>query len=185
VRESVEEARRAEKLDPLSAEVAQSVGLLLYYARDYDAATSQLTRALELDSSLARAHLALSRVHEARGALKPAIASVERALTLAGGAEAVWQAHLARLRALAGDRRDAIRLLDQLEASNRAGTTHLAPEYFGYLYAALGEDDKALMLLERAVAERDLGVLWLKVDPRLDRFRGEPRFQELVRRVGL
>jgi eukaryotic-like serine/threonine-protein kinase len=185
VKEAIEEARRAEALDPLSAEVAQTVGLLLYYDRNYDGATKQLQRALDLNPNLPRTHLTLSRIYEAQGAWKPAIASAERALSLAGGTEVVWRAHLTRLRALSGDEARARRELDELIALDRSGQAHLGPEYLAYIHAALGEDAQALALLERAVAERDQNVLWLKVDPRLDQFRDQPQFQQLVRRIGL
>ena len=165
MKEAIEEARRAEALDPLSAEVAQTVGLLLYYDRNYDGATKQLQRALDLNPNLPRTHLTLSRIYEAQGAWKPAIASAERALSLAGGTEVVWRAHLTRLRALSGDEARARRELDELIALDRSGQAHLGPEYLAYIHAALGEDAQALALLERAVAERDQNVLWLKVDP--------------------
>jgi eukaryotic-like serine/threonine-protein kinase len=185
VKEAVEEARRAEQLDPLSAEVAQTVGLMLYYARDYDGASRQLAHALDLDPNLARAHIALSRVYEARRDWKPAIASAERALALTGGNDLIVQSHLARLRTLAGNPADGRRKLQELEALNRTGKAHLAPQYLAYLHSALGARERAFALLERAVAERDPNILWLNVDPRLDTYRDAPRFQELVRRVGL
>jgi serine/threonine protein kinase/Tfp pilus assembly protein PilF len=185
MKQAIDEARDAEVLDPLSAEVAQTVGLLLYYDRDYDAALKQLQRALELNPKLPRTHVTLSRVYEAQGALKPAIESAERAMSLTGGTEVVWRAQLTRLMALSGDHERARRDLEEFIALNQSGKAHLGPQYLAYVHAALGEDAQALALLEQAVAERDQNVLWLKVDPRLDRFRQEPRFQDLVRRVGL
>jgi TolB-like protein/tRNA A-37 threonylcarbamoyl transferase component Bud32 len=181
---AIAEARRAEALDPLSAEVAQTVGLMLYYDRNHDGAIKQLDHALDLNPNLPRTHVTLSRIYEAQGAWKPAIASAERALSLAGGTEVVWRAHLARLRALSGDETRARRELDDLIALDQSGQAHLGPEHLAYVYAALGEDGQAFAMLERAVAERDQNVLWLKVDPRLDQFRNQPRFQALVRRVG-
>jgi hypothetical protein len=86
---------------------------------------------------------------------------------------------------LSGDEARARRELDELIALDRSGQAHLGPEYLAYIHAALGEDAQALALLERAVAERDQNVLWLKVDPRLDQFRDQPQFQQLVRRIGL
>jgi TolB-like protein/Tfp pilus assembly protein PilF len=184
VQEAVEEGRRAEAADPLSAEAAQTVGILMFYARDYDGALKQLARALELDPNYARTHIVLSRVHEARRDWKAALSSAQRALTLAGGAEPVWQTQLARLRALSGDRAGAQRDLTQFLELNRTGKAHYSPAHLAYIYAALGNDEDALRLLERAVTDHDQNVLFLKVDPRLDGFRKQPRFEELVRRIG-
>ncbi len=184
VQEAIEEGRRAEQMDPLSAEAAQTVGILLYYARDFDGASKQLDRSLQLDANYARTHLVLSRVHEARRQWKAALTSAERALSLAGGAEPVWQAHIARLQALSGDRAGARHQLQQFVALNRTGKGHLPPQALAYIHAALGEDDQALSLLERAVAERDPGVLFLSVDPRLDRYRKLPRFEALLQKIG-
>jgi tetratricopeptide (TPR) repeat protein len=147
-------------------------------------AARQLGHALDLDPNMARALIALSRVDEARQDWHAAIGSAERALALTGN-DLVVQSHLARLRTLSGNPADGRQKLKELEALNRTGKAHLAPQYLAYLHSALGEPGPALALLERAVAERDPNILWLNVDPRLDPYRDAPQFQELVRRVGL
>ena len=86
---------------------------------------------------------------------------------------------------MSGDEARARRELDELIALTEADKPALGPEYREDIHAALGEDAQALALLERAVAERDQNVLWLKVDPRLDQFRDQPQFQQLVRRIEL
>jgi eukaryotic-like serine/threonine-protein kinase len=184
--DAVAEARRAEELDPLSAEVSQTLGLMLYYSRNFDAALDQLRKAASLDRSFPRTDVALSRVHEARSEWPEAIAAAERALELSGDAQdPALLAHLARLDALSGNAAEARRRLANLKAMAADSKAFVAPQHLAYVHAALGEDDEALTLLERAVAERDPSVLWLSVDPRLDRYRTSPRFNDLLRRAGL
>ena len=72
-------------------------------------------------------------------------------------------------------------VLEKMTASRGVG---LGSARLAYVHLALGEEDKALSLLERAVADRDSDVLWIRVDPSVDRLRGLPRFEELSRRVG-
>jgi TolB-like protein/Flp pilus assembly protein TadD len=183
--EAVVETRRAEELDPLSAEVSQYLALMQYYAGDYDGALKQLEKARKLDDRSPRTYVALSRVHEARGDWEAAIAAIDRAIELSGGVVPAYQALLARQYALSGDVAEARRRLSQIARTTAATGVNLGPARLAYVHLALGEDDQALTLLERAVSERDTDVLWIGVDPRVERVRYLPRFQELTSRIGL
>jgi TolB-like protein/tRNA A-37 threonylcarbamoyl transferase component Bud32/Tfp pilus assembly protein PilF len=178
--EAVEETRRAEEIDPLSVEVSQYLGLMRYYARDYDGALKQLQKALTLDERSPRTHVAMSRVHEARGEWKLAIAAMERAGELAGGPVPALQAGLIRQYALSGDLAEARRRFTVLEKQAAATQVTLGPARLAYIHLALGETDRALSLLERAVADRDTDALWIRVDPSVDPLRELSRFQELT-----
>ncbi len=102
------------------------------------------------------------------------VAGVRYALAEIGAAEAG-----------AGRRNEAIRIVQQLEDDTaRDPEERLQPELIGYLYAQLGDHDRAFAWLERAIDERTARVLWLKVDPRAKPLRKDPRFAALLARSG-
>jgi tetratricopeptide (TPR) repeat protein len=95
----------------------------------------------------------------------------------------VRAAGLGRAYALAGDKAAARRILEDLLAESRRH--YLPSSSLATVYAALGEKEKAISMLEKAYSDRDPYVTWLKVDDAFDVLRQEPRFQELLRRIGL
>ncbi len=183
VGEALEHAERARQLDPLSPDAALTVGLMQYYGRQYELAADELHAALSLDPRFARAYALLGRVYEAQGRFDEALDVTRRALALTDGGPAGWQSHVPRIQALAGQADLARRGLARLEARVARSQLRLSPEYLAYVYAALGEHDTALGLLEKAVSERDPAVLWFRVDPRLDPYRDNPRFTKLLNQL--
>jgi serine/threonine-protein kinase len=179
VGEAVQQAEQATTVDPLSASTVQTHALMLYYLRDNDQAAAVLERAEALDPASAGTYQILSRVREAQGRYAEALEAVDKALAI--GTDPGIHAHAARLMALAGDRDAARARLREV----REGALYVAPEYLAYPLLALGERDGALTLLEQAEAERNPGILWLAVDPRVDELRGDSRFAALLSRVGL
>jgi eukaryotic-like serine/threonine-protein kinase len=183
VDEALDEAEQARELDPLSPDAALVVGLMHYYGRQYGRAEDELHEALSLGPDFARAHALLGRVLEAQGRYDEALEVIRRALALTDGGPAAWQSRVSRLHALAGRTELARQELSELEARVKRGQLRLSPEYLAYAYAALGDHDRALGLLEQAVSERDPAVLWFTVDPRLDQYRQNPRFTKLLRQL--
>ena len=184
VDESMQQATAAAELDPLSAESAQSLGLILYFARDYDGAVQALQRALTLDPGSARTRAVLGRVYDAQGRTNEAIEETRQAIAMAEEAGASWRMQFIRLQAVAG-RRDEARA--QFAAFNREADRRqlrIAPEHLAYFHMSMGDLDAALEYLDRAVQDRDPGVLWLAIDPRVDPLRTDPRFQPLVAKLG-
>jgi len=183
VQESVASATHAIELDPLSADAAQTLGLVQYYARNYEGANTALTQALVQHPSHARTHFVLGRVYEAEGRYAEALTQTERAMALAGTAGAGYQAQIIRLRALLGETeasRAAFRTLQERLAQQGQG---LDPEWAAYVHAALGDSDQALRDIERSIAERDPSILWVRVDPRFDVLRENPTFTALTSRL--
>jgi eukaryotic-like serine/threonine-protein kinase len=180
---ALEEAERARQLDPLSPDAVLVVGLMHFYGRAYGRAADELHEALSLDPDFARAYALLGRVYEAQGRYDEALDVTQRALALTDGGPAGWQSHVPRIQALAGRTDLARKGLSDLEARVARGQLRLSPEYLAYVYAALGDHDRALGLLEQAVSQRDPAVLWFQVDPRLDQYRGHPRFTKLLRQL--
>jgi tetratricopeptide (TPR) repeat protein len=153
-----------------------------YWARQYDAAIAECRKTLEMDPDFAIAHYLLGWVYEQKGMYDEAIAELRTAQTLSGRAPK-HAARLAHVYAAAGREADARKILDELrELSKRE---YVPPCLFAIALTGLGEKDQAFVWLDRACAERDSYVLDLKVDPVYDPLRSDPRFDELLRRIGL
>jgi tetratricopeptide (TPR) repeat protein len=169
-------------IDPLTANTVLASGLVEYYARQYDAAAATLERVVRMDPRFPGGYFTLGRVYEAQRRYDSAMDVTDRALRLADTPP--WRAQALRLRALAGQpglaRRGFLELQGRLEREQK----RLSPEHEAYFQLALGDRDGALDLLDQAVSERDPGVLWMKVDPRLDPIRSDPRFAALLARLG-
>jgi serine/threonine protein kinase/tetratricopeptide (TPR) repeat protein len=183
--EAVAEAALAANLDPMSAEAAQTYGLVLFYAKDYAGAAAQLTRALTLDPQYARAHRVLARVHEAEGRFDEGIVDMNRAMALAKEPDTSWDLQTIRLHALAGRREESRRRLAALEREVGTRKVRIDDEQLAHVRLALGDEAGALALLERAAADRQPRLLWLGVDPRVDPLRSHARFKAIAARLNL
>jgi serine/threonine-protein kinase len=182
---ALQQAELAVRLDPLSPGAASSQTLIQYYTRDYESALATANRALKLDPQSPGVYFLLARIHAGRDALGDAIIANERAIALAGRAATGWRAHLVMLQAQAGKTQAARAALRALIAEVAADRTRIGPGQIAHVETALGNQERALQLLEEAAAERDSDVLWLAVDPRVDPLRTEPRFQRLLTLLGL
>jgi serine/threonine protein kinase/lipopolysaccharide biosynthesis regulator YciM len=183
--EAAVEARTAAEVDPLSAESAQTVGLVLYYKRDYVGAIEALERALKLDPGAARARAVLSRVYDAQGRPEQALDAMRQAIEMSNDAGVSWRIQLIRLHAAAGRRDEAQEQFEAFSRDAERRQLRVADEHLAYLYLALGNTNQAVTHLDRAVRERDPGVLWLAVDPRVDPVRKNPRFEVIIARLGI
>jgi TolB-like protein/Tfp pilus assembly protein PilF len=178
----VAESRRAQALDPLSVETNALVGQNLHFARRYDEAIQQLRSTIDMDANYWLAHSVLGRSYEQQGKLTEAIAEFQRALDLETDVPENY-AMLAHAYALAGKKSESEKLLSQLR--EMSAKRHVPPYNVAIIYAGLGDKDQALAWLERAYADRSFYLTWLKYDPQLDSLRSDPRFADLLRRVGL
>ena len=111
-----------------------------------------------------------------------AIAEFRKALELSQGGSNELAA-LGRAYALAGNRNEAERVLKELE--DRAQQTYVQPVWVAVIHLGLGQKDQALDWLQRAYADRSGWLAYLKIDPMFDTLRSDPRFSDLLRRVGL
>ena len=120
--------------------------------------------------------------YEQKGRYDEAIAEFKQVINLSGG-KPLGIAALARGYALAGKREESQKLLAELlELSKQR---YVSPASVAVVYAALGDKDQAFAWLDKADKARDLLLVRIKVDPRFDSLRSDPRFAELVRRIGL
>jgi len=179
--EAIAEMKRAQELDPLSLVINSDVGLTYISARQYDQAIEQLRKTTELDQGFYYAHWNLGRAYEMKGSLREALAEYRKARQLTDDPRTL--AMLGHGLAVSGKRDEALRTLDQLK--EMAKQRYVSAYSFAIVYVGLGEKDEALQWLERDYQDRDFELTSLKVDPLLDSLRSDPRFADLVRRVGL
>jgi serine/threonine protein kinase/tetratricopeptide (TPR) repeat protein len=182
--EALTHATAAQRLDPLSPTVRFVPGMALFYARQYDQAIASFQGLVNLPpfSLYPGDHVGLARALAARERFADAIQELEIAIKQ-GGRLAVWAAELARVHADAGDTAQARRLLAEIAAPTRRPPT--APANLAFVYAALGDHDRAFVELNRAADQRSPILLWANVDPRLDALRTDSRYAQLAARIGL
>ncbi len=187
---ALQEMQRARELDPLSLKMANDFAWFFLYSRRYDEAVNQLRKVLEMDPNYRRARWGLARAYELKGMYKEAISECLKIPALPSidpFAKALFKNRCSLYQ----------------KAYPTSGLEHINRRWFESarqeiknainrdddpysivtLYAASGEQGKALDLLERGYAQHDSKLLELKVDPRLDNLRSSPRFQALLRRM--
>ncbi|MEO8594958.1 MAG: tetratricopeptide repeat protein [Candidatus Solibacter sp.] len=167
--------------DPLSLFVSASKGAVLLMARRPAEAEPEYRRALELDPDFWRALIGLGRCHEANGRFDDAIACFERAKIVSDSVPTAIGS-LGHAYALAGRPDDALSILSDLD--HLADTRYVSP--YGRALILLGlRDDRVFTWLDRSYQERASWLMYLGLDPRFDPLRPDPRFQALLRAIGL
>jgi tetratricopeptide (TPR) repeat protein len=180
--EGIAEAKCARELDPLSLAISNALGgRLLLAGRDHEA-MEQIQKTLEMDPNFAPAHNRLGWAHLRNGTYEQAIEEFQKAMALSES-DPDFIMDLGYAYAVAGKRDEAQRILAELKRKHERG---LAPSSaLAIVFGALDEKDEALAWLERAYEERDPRLTYLKVGPRFDPLRQDPRFMEVLRRMGL
>jgi TolB-like protein/Tfp pilus assembly protein PilF len=178
--EGLAEAKKAQELDPLATEINDYLGACLYYARLYDDAAAQLRYTNELSPNYWVSRLNLAKVYQQQGRLEEALAEVQRAAQIDSVSDII--AMLARAYALAGKRREALQMLEEMLAWPQ--DRYVAPSEIVKVYLALGDKVQALAWLEKAYATRSF-LNTLKVNAEFDLLREEPRFQDILKKLRL
>jgi TolB-like protein/tetratricopeptide (TPR) repeat protein len=181
--EALPEIRRAQRLEPFSASLKCAEAWRIHAAaRRYDLALEELRTAGELDSNSYFPHNRRGLVYVLTGKHDEGIQELQRAVPPQGFSPH-FLADLGTGYALAGRTAEAGNVLKTLQ--ERSAQTYVSPYRLALIHAALGEKDAALKRLHQAFEERDIGMVQLKVEPRLDPVRQDPRFQDLLRRMNL
>lgn len=179
--EALAEIRRAKEIDPLSPAINAGEVWILYFARRYDEAIERGRKAAEMNPEFAEIHEYLKRCYDQKGMYREAIAARQMRRKLAGydptetaalkdaasatSAEAYWKARLQQ--EIDDSRREGFENYDMAEIS-----------------AQLGKKEQAFEWLEKAFEKRDYELMYLKVAPNLDPLRSDPKFADLLRRIG-
>lgn len=180
--EAMRESEAARKLDPLSLIITTDQGALYYFSRQYDRAIEQLNGVLEMDPMFPRAHM-VTNAYVEEGRYADALAKLDAWQRETGWGRGSSAATLAYVYGRAGQIQKARAEMNKLNAENRKHRPDAAAMTFANL--GIGDNQAALGWLEKAYAQHSNGLTSLKVEPAYDPLRGDPRFQELLRRVGL
>ncbi len=180
--ESIAASNRARELDPFSLSVSVQRGFLLENARRYNEAIGQLRAVIAMDPNHYQAYWVLGHTYAANQQFNEAIAAAEKAVELSqrnSGALGI----LGLAYGLAGRKAEANKILNELLKLNES--RYVTPAALVNVYIGLGDKGQVFVWLEKAYQERSNFVAYLKVFPILDPVRSDPRFDDLVRRVGL
>jgi TolB-like protein/Tfp pilus assembly protein PilF len=177
--EAFVEIERARQLDPLSLIIAADYGAILYFSRQYDRAIEQFRTVLDMEPNFPRAHM-LELAYVQKGRYAQALADIEKWRRVEDNP---WSwTMLAYVYGRSGQQVEARRALEKLEELNRRRETDALS--IAVAHVGIGDKEKAIAWLQKAYAEHSISTA-LKVDPIFDPLRSDPRFQELMRRVGL
>jgi len=176
------EMERADQLNPISPVLNLALGYRLYYAHQYPQAIEQCQKTLALDPSFVMAHVYLGRSYGQTNMFPEAIGELRKALELSGG-DSDELAALGQSLAASHQDAEARNILGQLQ--ERSKQTYVQPMWIAIIRLALGEKDPAFDWMQRAYEDRSSWLVYLKIDPYFDSVRAEPRFTDLLRRVGL
>ena len=180
--EALRESEKARQLDPLSLIIATDHGAILYYSRQYDRAIEQLHTVLERDPNFWRAVFLTTWAYAQRGQFTQALAEAEVLRRLYGDGPAYWSV-IVNIYGHMGQQERAQREFKKLEKLSRH--EQLDPSTLLVAYLSVGDKEEALADLEKAYSEHYNFLTTLKVEPSFDPLRSDPRFQDLLRRVGL
>jgi len=180
--ESEAESKRAVELDPVGDGLNSCLCWHSFAARDYDEAVRLAAKFLKSEPDDPWERTILGWTYEQKRMPEQAVAEFKRAVEATKG-DPFFLAPLGHAYALAGNRHEAEKILQTL--NDRAKKSYVSPFDLALVYTALGEKDKAFALLDKAAAEHSTFLVYSKWEPRLDPLRSDPRFQDLLKRIGL
>jgi len=178
--QAIEEMKRGLGIDPFYLHGAMA--FIYYMSRQYDLALEHYRRHLQIHPDRVPALLFLGQAYEQRGMYREAIAEFQKAVKLSA-ARTQALAALGHAYAVSGRKSEAVRILKDLTGKSKR--TYVSSYHVAAIPTALGDKDQAFEWLEKAYQERSLWLVYLKVDPVLDPLRSDPRFADLLRRIGL
>jgi serine/threonine-protein kinase len=180
--EAIGEMREALVVDPLSAHFSRWLGRFYLYARDFENALTQSRKTIELAPEYTLSYLDMGTAHLALGSPEDALKWFQQGQSLKAAIRS-YDALIVRALAALDQREEATAIMQRLEEESKQ--QYIRQEILAMGYAALGEMEKAFGCLDRALAERSSGLVYVHIDPGFDPLRDEPRYAALVERVGV
>jgi tetratricopeptide (TPR) repeat protein len=179
---ALEEMKRALQLEPTSLVMNSFMGATLYFGGRYDEAIEQCRWTIEMDPNFAVAHWHLGLAYEQKEMFDKAIAEFQKATTLSGGS-ALLKACLGHAYAKANRIDEATKIMAELNELSQQ--RYVSSYERAAISVALGDERQSFELLERAYGEHSFHMVYLKVWPQFNLVRNDPRFQDLIQRLGL
>ena len=180
--EAIKESSLAQKLDPLSPIINNMGAFTLMTAGKYGSAIEQWNRTLELEPTFPESHFLLSKAYWTKGLYSEAISEAQKGASYSGRTPR-YVAGVGYALAAAGKRAEAHNVIDELARSAKSG--NVSPSYIAGIYSTLGERDQAFEWLEKAYQVRDYQIVPIMIDPVFTSIRSDPRYTDLLRRMGL
>lgn len=168
-------------IDPLSRSAIFEIGWQEYWAGRYDPAIEKARAVLAVDPNHDRARLMLGLCLEQKHQFPAAIEELQRATDLSN--DKIWIVFVAHAKALGEDKAGALRILAGLQELSRH--TYVSPWSFALMYAGLGDKQQVFFWLERSYRRREHDLVFARVWPFFDSIRSDPRYLDLLRRIGL
>ncbi len=180
--QAIAQMNKALAIDPLSPEINSFLAWDYYLKRDYGNCLVSALRSIQMFPDFWLPHMAAGMCYYIRAQYPEALREYSKALAM-NSDSTFSQAGVAMTLARSGKRAEAVKALDQLQAMK--DHTYVSPAYVGLVDLALGDRDSAYLWLGKAYDDRAEWLLWLPVDPMFDNERNDPRYQAMVRKVGL
>jgi eukaryotic-like serine/threonine-protein kinase len=178
--ETLKEAKKAAELDPLSLIISASLGDRLNDARRYEDAANQCRKTLDMDPNFGLAYLCIGTSYVNEGHFQEGIPKLQKGIELLPG-NPYFMGQLGIAYALSGDRAQAGEVLGKLKNPSQP---HLPAYSIAIVYAGLADKEQTIFWLKKGYEERNEDMIYMKIEPVLDPIRADPRFQDLIRRVG-
>ena len=180
--EAIAETERGVELDPTILVINSELGYGYYMGRKFEQAAAQHRKTLEMDPNFVFASYCLADDYIQMGNLPEALAELNRARPISQD----WSwivAGIGYVDAMLGKRAEALQIINEL--TTRSNREYIDPVFIAYIYIYLGDKDQAFAWMEKGVQERSGQILWLRIEPLFDPLRSDPRFDKMVRRMGL
>ncbi len=178
--EAIAEMKLAREADPSSAIINSVTSVPYYYARQYDRAIEECRKSLEKDQDSYIPHLIMALSYAEKKMYEESLAAMQKGMPGLGNS---GETTMAYLYAVSGRRAEALKVIEKFKQSSKQ--TYIAPSQIALIYSGLKDAEHTIEWLERAYNDKVTALMYIKVDPKYDWIRSDPRFVSLMQRMKL